>query len=119
MKSKLTINDKSIDGIVVNAPIGGNPVVKDVPGNSDIWIDFLTNPGPVKLGDSVPFEIILISKKNVLTVPKRALSKYGNSTVRILNGTIPDDVNVQVGIQNDFDVEILSGLEEGQKVILN
>lgn len=67
---------------------------------------------------------ILIEKKNdVLTVPIDSILQNpdtGESFVMVLIGTQIKKVAVELGIEGDFDVEILSGeLSEGDQVVLS
>jgi len=53
----------------------------------------------------------------VLVVPKGAVRQAGGrASVEVQDGTLKHLVVVQVGIQSDTSVEILSGLREGQLV---
>ncbi|MEN6642897.1 MAG: efflux RND transporter periplasmic adaptor subunit [Armatimonadia bacterium] len=58
-------------------------------------------------------------KKNVLTLPSRAIrQRQGKATVTIPGDPQPRTVLVEVGLQGDDTTEILSGLNEGDKVIM-
>ena len=58
-------------------------------------------------------------KSNVLTLPTRAIrQRDGKSTVEIPGDPAPRTVQVEVGLQGDETTEIVSGLNEGDKVIL-
>jgi HlyD family secretion protein len=68
-------------------------------------------------------EVILEEKKNVLLVPEGALifDKDKNVTVEIPDPKADDGrkkLAVKIGISNGVKSEILFGLNEGQKVIL-
>ena len=57
-------------------------------------------------------------KNNVLAVPSDAvLIKNGETQVVVLNGTVPEFVPVETGLDNGEYVEILSGLTEGQTIV--
>jgi RND family efflux transporter MFP subunit len=63
----------------------------------------------------------LDEKENVPTVPLQALSHEGNkSIVFVVNrdGTVEDRA-VQVGLQTTTDAEIISGLNEGEQVVIS
>jgi RND family efflux transporter MFP subunit len=63
----------------------------------------------------------LDEKENVPTVPLQALSHEGNkSMVFVVNrdGTLEDRA-VQVGLQTTTDAEIISGLNEGEQVVIS
>ena len=67
---------------------------------------------------SATANIILNTKDNVLLVPKSAVQTTGGqSTVRIMKNGVIETVDVQVGESNSSEVEILSGLSEGDTII--
>jgi HlyD family secretion protein len=64
--------------------------------------------------------IVYLQKDNVLMVPNRAVMAQGRSrVVNIPGDTAPVVRTVQVGISNDQFTEIVSGLQEGDKVIIS
>ena len=73
----------------------------------------------IKSGMTADVDIIAQTKENVLTVPQRAvLSKNGDKIVRVLNNEEINEVEVEIGIRGSKgEIEILSGLKEGDKVI--
>jgi hypothetical protein len=46
-------------------------------------------------------------------------SYQGRQFVQIVNGETRREVDVQVGLVNQTEVEIVSGLSEGQQVVVN
>lgn len=120
MKAELTVNDKTIIGEVVSCPYsapasstGNNkalaPVVIRAPG---------LNEGAV-LGDNVTVNIVLGKRDNTLIVPSKAVHNYmGRNYVELLNGDVKSEVDVETGIKSSTEIEILSGLKEGQQVVL-
>ena len=62
-------------------------------------------------------QILTNEQNNVLTVPIEALFEENIVWVRE-NGSYSQK-EVEVGIQNDIDAEIKSGLEEGEKVVIS
>jgi macrolide-specific efflux system membrane fusion protein len=64
--------------------------------------------------------IFLDARQNVLTVPVRALKRErGKSVVYVLANGQPQAKEVKVGWKDSQWVEIISGLEEGQTVLLD
>ncbi len=61
--------------------------------------------------------IIYASVNHVLTVPQEALRE--DNTIVMQQGKILVAKKVEVGISSDTDIEIKSGLSEGEKVVLN
>jgi HlyD family secretion protein len=68
----------------------------------------------------VRVKIYTAQKDNALTVPRGALfrSAAGNWQAYIVRDSRAHLVDVQVGLRNDFDVEVLSGIEAGESVIV-
>ena len=67
---------------------------------------------------SVSASIITEVKQDVLTVPNSALKNQGNNYyVEFLNGTTPEQRNVQIGVANSTETEITSGINVGDKVV--
>jgi len=79
---------------------------------------FTTKDERIKSGMTVNLEIETDKKSDALLIPIRAL-KYEDSKkyVEILAATGPQKVYVTTGIENDQYAELISGLNEGQKVI--
>jgi len=79
----------------------------------------LLNPGnDVKIGMNADIEIVVAEQSNVLCVPNAALeTRKGQSLVRILesDGSISMR-EVTIGLQTETMTEIISGLQEGEKV---
>lgn len=66
--------------------------------------------------------IELESHKNVLLLPLLALGNEVSPQVyevEVLNGGVPQKRTVEIGSRNDVSVEIIKGLQEGDKVITN
>ncbi|MEI7741219.1 MAG: efflux RND transporter periplasmic adaptor subunit [bacterium] len=69
-------------------------------------------------GMTANLKLIAASKDQALVVPYAAVIREGKvDYVRIPNGITFDKREVKVGIQSDTEVEILSGVSEGDKVI--
>ena len=73
----------------------------------------------LKDGLSATVNILVQEKDNILMVPSRAISRQGrNSTVQKINGTTTETVTVQTGITDSTNTEIVSGLNEGDQVLI-
>lgn len=102
-----------LTGYVTNVSIEGNsmnsvtsyPVTISLEGNDKI-----------KMGMNCSAEIIIQSKENVLTVPVEAVnSRKGEYYVSLTDGS---EKKVEVGLYDDTNIEIVSGLTEGDEVYL-
>lgn len=83
-----------------------------------IYITFVAPPSTIQSGMSATVNIQTARKDDVLTVPLAAVQKQGNqSVVRVLkNGNITQ-VPVETGLASDTQIEIASGLSEGDTVV--
>ena len=72
---------------------------------------------PVRVGMTADVEIISASQQDALIVPLRAInSESGSAYVNRVNGDKTEQVEVTLGIVTDTEVEITSGLSEGDVV---
>ncbi len=76
------------------------------------------NPDQVlRIGMTTENNIKIAEAKNVLSVPNMAVqTQHGKTFVNILNGNDqPERREVEIGVQNDYQTEIKSGVAEGEK----
>ena len=75
----------------------------------------------LRIGMTTENNIKITNAKDVLLVSNMAIQKRdGKSFVNVLNDkNQPEQREVETGIQNDFQTEIKSGLNEGEKVIVS
>jgi len=69
----------------------------------------------LKDGMNVTVDIIALQKENCLKIPSSALS---GSTVQVLRGGKTETVSITAGVSGGGYTEILSGLSEGESVVL-
>lgn len=75
---------------------------------------------PIKPGMTANVQITSATRENVLSIPYRAVRVNGTKTVRVLENNVVKEIPVEVGLRADEGkAEILSGLNEGQVVVLN
>lgn len=85
----------------------------------DVTVEF-QNDGEILLGMSANCEIILEKAENVIAVPKEAVQEERDKkyvTIKQEDGEAKQ-VEIETGIENDAFVEVTSGLEEGQIVLI-
>lgn len=78
-------------------------------------------PVALKLGMTADANILIAHRENVLMVSNRAIRAAGNNryvTVRKADHP-PQEIEVKTGMANDQETEIVSGLTEGQVVIIS
>ncbi|MDP4088751.1 MAG: efflux RND transporter periplasmic adaptor subunit [Bacillota bacterium] len=112
MKVELTYSGKVYEGVVEQIPDSGK--YKD-----HIIISPNTKIDGAKLGDSIDINIIIQSKKDTLIIPKSLIKSFSTvKSVEVLDGDKKYSAVIETGIETTTEVEILSGLKEGQKLIL-
>ena len=82
----------------------------------------IDNPNrTLRIGMTTENNIKIANAKDVLLVSNMAIQKRdGKSFVNVLNDkNQPEQREVKTGVQNDFQTEIKSGLNEGEKVIVS
>ena len=100
--------------------------------NYNVKISFDTSDERIKPGMTVSADITTETKENVLLVPGGAVKTLNNeSFVQVFNpeiylasgsqgiasGRTPEQKKVVVGASDDTNVEILSGLQEGEQIV--
>ena len=106
MTGKVTSLDP-VATISQGVPVYGIDIAIDVPASG------------LKAGMSASAGVILASKQNVLTVPNTVIRTVnGQRGVQVLKGGEVVDTAVTLGIANDTVTEVLSGLAEGDAVVI-
>jgi len=85
-------------------------------------MQFIKEDSRVRSGMTANVDITTNKRENTLVVPARAVisDEDNKKTVKILENDIVKSVDVSVGIRgSDGNVEILSGLKEGDTLVLN
>ena len=87
--------------------------------NYPITIQFDDQASDILPNMSATANIILDTKVDVLTVPAAAVSTStnGDTTVQVMVNNAPQIKTVQTGISSDSDIEIVSGVNEGDTVV--
>jgi HlyD family secretion protein len=116
-----SFRDRTFDGKVTKiAPLG---VEKDNVTTFEVRVSIDNPGGELKANMTANAEILLDEHKGVLTVPENAVSYDNQKNASV---QVPDDkekdgfrkMPVKVGLSNGSVTEIVSGLKEGDQVIL-
>jgi len=84
----------------------------------NVTIGFDSLDSKIKPEMSVSVSIITGVKQDVLLVPNSAVkTQKGSSYVQLLVGQTPQNKNVKVGLSNDTQAEIVSGISVGDNVV--
>ncbi|MBW4056195.1 MAG: macrolide transporter subunit MacA [Proteobacteria bacterium] len=80
------------------------------------------NPGhKLRVSMTAQVSIVLNEAKNALCIPASALGdkqKDGRYTVKIVRDNIPETRTIRIGINNNVYVQVIDGLQEGDKVVV-
>jgi multidrug efflux pump subunit AcrA (membrane-fusion protein) len=116
-KTSMKIEKEIYEGEIVS-----NTVLQDLPGAPiRIFIKFLSNSNGINLGDVVDVTCTFMQKDDVLLVPKKAV-KTGEGSHPYLRIKEKDDVSeryIETGLEDNAYVEVISGVTEGELVIIN
>lgn len=75
---------------------------------------------PLKIGEYADFKIFMEKRENVIVIPRNALRNYlGRNYVQVMENDRVKEIDVETGLTTQREVEVIKGLEVGQKVILN
>ncbi len=74
----------------------------------------------LKAGMSASADIVIDERSNILLVPSRAITQdsQGNPVVKVVFNEQIEERPVVTGISDGFDTEIVSGLSEGDVVVI-
>jgi len=121
MPVRLVYKGSGLEGSIAEGPwtlqADGDPV-RGAVNSRTLRFAFEGDPPPgIEFGDAVDFTIELEKREDTLMIPRSALRNYqGRNYVLIVEGGMRREVNVSVGLFTRTKVEILSGLEEGQRI---
>lgn len=123
MPVSLKYKGKDYKGKVLQSPSGLPLAASDAKAERNsvtIIIGMDDEPGGAQIGHSAELTIELQKRENVIVLPRAAIRSYmGRSYVQVAEGDRRKEVDVEVGLTTPTEVEIVRGLEEGQKIILN
>ncbi|REE70476.1 RND family efflux transporter MFP subunit [Paenibacillus taihuensis] len=75
---------------------------------------------PVEIGQLADIKLFIEKRDNVLTIPRGALqSMFGRNYIETIENDRVKEVDVEVGLKTNDQVEIIQGIAEGQKVIVD
>ena len=116
-----SFKDKTFNGVVTKiSPMG---VEKDNVTTFEVRVSINNPGGELKAEMTANAEIILEEHKNVLQIPEGAIvyDKDKKASVEVPNSSAKDGkkkIAVNIGISNGAKTELLSGLKEGDQVVL-
>ncbi len=118
---KATLTFDAIDGLTIAGQVGQIDTLGTVSQgvvNYNVEVVFDAKDTQVKPGMSVTANIITDVKQNIILVPNSAVKTSGNQKyAQVLANGKPEQRNIETGLSNDNDTEVMSGLQEGEHVI--
>jgi len=122
MKAEVTWKGNKLMATVTqtpsSAPQTDDPQLRDR-YNKSIYMELDEIPEDAKMGDTMDVKIITKKKEETLVIPSQALRTFmSRNYVQILDGERISEADVEIGIKNPTEVEILAGIQEGQQLIL-
>jgi len=119
---KVTTTFDAIDGLTLTGAVASIDTVGTVSQgvvSYAVQIDFDTQDSRLKPGMSVSASIINETKLDVLSIPNSAVkSKNDANYVLVPSDATPVQKTVEIGISDDTNTEIISGLSEGDQVVV-
>lgn len=96
------------------SPTGGDTTLA-------VEVDVLEAAPDLKVDFDTDVSILMGEVKDAVKMPAECVKtdKSGKNTVFVLENSIAKEKEVKIGLQSDLEVQILEGLKEGDKVILN
>ncbi|MDP4093006.1 MAG: efflux RND transporter periplasmic adaptor subunit [Bacillota bacterium] len=119
MTAEITYREKQYKGKVLMTP-DNTPKDASEKLQGAVLINIDKLPDNAVPGDGAQFSVTIQSKSNVLVVPSQAVRyNYNDKVVQVMEDGKKKLVTVETGIETTLEVEVLSGLSEGQMVILD
>lgn len=111
--------NRKFAGIVVSIEPAGR-VIDDVVYYK-VTIDFESAPEGLRPEMTADVTIKTATRENVLVVPEKAVKKKdGQTLVIVKKGSALEEKEIELGLRgNDYLVEVISGLNEGEEVVVN
>jgi HlyD family secretion protein len=108
---------RTLSGTIVSlapaaSPQRGSTVYESV-------VEFEAEGLALRLGMGANLKIITLEKESVLLVPNQTIQPIGRrKVVKVVEGKSIREVEVVTGLSNESETEILEGLTEGQKILI-
>lgn len=122
MSADVIFRNKTYKGKVVQTPATA-PSVEDEElkekYSQQLYIELPEAPEDIQIGEKATVKIVLDKKENVVIVPKNAIREMLNEQyIHVLEDGVRIEKNVEVGISNTTETEIIRGIEAGDQVIV-
>jgi HlyD family secretion protein len=87
--------------------------------NYNVFVSLDKSPEGLLPGMTADADIVVAERAGVLTLPRRSIRARANATIQlqVVQGGQTSTRNVRIGLVGDLNVEVLSGLQEGDQVV--
>ena len=109
--------DETLKGKVVTI----DPAEKIIDGvvYYEVNISFIDTKEGIKPGMTADIVIETAKKENVLVIPKRVVKRNnGAKLVRVFKNGQIEEREIEIGLEGDEYIEVISGLQEGEEVVI-
>jgi len=122
MEAEVTFKGRTYKGTVSQTPSTAPPTddarLREE-YSRNLYIELAELPEDASLGSLADVKIVAARRDNVVVVPKGAVRTYfGRTFVMVLDGESRKEVDVETGLENPTEYEIVSGVEPGMLLIL-
>jgi macrolide-specific efflux system membrane fusion protein len=122
MEAEVTFRGRTYSGTVTQTPSTAPPT-DDARLREEymrnLYIELAELPEDASFGSLADVKIVAARRDNVVVVPKGAVRTYfGRTFVMVLDGERRKEVDVEIGLENPTEYEIVQGVEPGMLLIL-
>ncbi len=118
MKATVKIDNEDYEAEVTMTPAEA-PEDADEQTKKSVFLKVDNIPEGVKIGKNATISLTLEKQEDVIIVPKQVINNFANRKfVNVLKDNIREERDIEVGIQNDTEAEVIKGLEEGELIII-
>ena len=109
---------KTFTGVVAN--VSNKATIQQNVVYYPVTVDIDSPEGLLKPTMTARVSVYVGESKNVLIVPLSAVKQSkGQQYVQVMQGGQPQNVNVQLGLASDDRVEVVSGIKDGDQILLS
>ncbi len=118
MKATVKIDNQEYEAEVTMTPAEA-PQDADEQTKKSVFLKVYDMPEGIKIGKNATISLTLEKQEDVIVIPKQLINNFANRKfVNILKDNIREERDIEVGIQNDTEAEVIKGLEEGELIIV-
>ena len=114
----ITIDEEEYKGTVVKTPIEAKEQGDE--DTSSVYAEFVGDlPSFTKVGTVADISYIKEQAEDAIVIPKHLVKTLSGQTyVQVYKDGVKTEVNIETGISNATEIQILSGLSEGDEVVV-